>query len=231
LHVSAGARRWAWTLRCTVTRCYIDHITITAPSLTVGVEFVRSALGVIPQVGGEHPRMGTHNCLLRLGDSIFLEVISPNPDAPKPERPRWFELDKLKSNTPPRLATWVARTTDIHSSLAACSEPLGMVEPLSRGQLNWLMTIPSDGSLPFNGMAPTLIEWHTEAHIATKLHDVGCSFVRLEAFHPEARRISALLKSISLEGEISVAPLPAGEQPYLVAYIQSRSGLRTLRAP
>jgi len=214
-----------------VTRCYIDHITITAPSLAVGVEFVARTLGVMPQVGGEHPRMGTHNYLLKLGDSVFLEVISPNPNAPKPERPRWFELDNQKSNTPPRLATWVARTTDIHSTLAACSERLGHIEPLSRGQLNWLMTIPSDGSLPFSGIAPTLIEWHTEAHIATKLQDVGCSFVRLEAFHPEAQRISALLKSISLEEDISLTPLPPGEQPYLVAYIQSPSGLRKLYAP
>jgi len=214
-----------------VSRCHIDHLTITAPSLAVGVEFVRRSLGVMPQVGGEHPRMGTHNFLLKLGDSIFLEVISPNPNVPKPERPRWFELDRLESNTPPRLATWVARTADVHSALAMCSEHLGKVEPMSRGQLNWLMTIPSDGSLPFNGIAPTLIEWHTEAHLATKLQDVGCSFVRLEAFHSEAQRISALLKSISVEGEISVAPLPAGAQPYLVAYIQTPSGLRKLCAP
>ncbi|TMG76720.1 MAG: VOC family protein [Betaproteobacteria bacterium] len=195
------------------------------------MEFVRRSLGVMPQVGGEHPRMGTHNFLLKLGDSIFLEVISPNPNVPKPERPRWFELDRLESNTPPRLATCVARTADVHSALAMCSEHLGKVEPMSRGQLNWLMTIPSDGSLPFNGIAPTLIEWHTEAHLATKLQDVGCSFVRLEAFHSEAQRISALLKSISVEGEISVAPLPAGAQPYLVAYIQTPSGLRKLCAP
>src|SRR5712691_13457083 len=122
-------------LEGTVTRCCIDHITITAPSLAVGVEFVRRALGVTPQVGGEHPRMGTHNFLLRLGDSVFLEVISQNPSAPKPERPRWFELDNLEAHTPPKLATWVARTTDMYSTLAACSEPLGKVEPMSRGQL------------------------------------------------------------------------------------------------
>lgn len=207
-------------------RCHIDHITITAPNLAVGVAFVRRSLGVMPQVGGEHPRMGTHNFLLRLGDSIFLEVISPNPSAPKPGRPRWFELDSLEPDAPPRLATWVARTTAIYSTLAACSEPLGNVEPMSRGELNWLMTIPGDGSLSFNGIAPMLIEWHTEAHLATRLQDVGCSFVKLEAFHPEAHRISALLKSISIEGAISVAPLPPGEQPYLVAHIQTPSGLR-----
>lgn len=211
--------------------CHIDHLTITAPNLGVGVEFVRRSLGVMPQVGGEHHRMGTHNFLLKLGDSIFLEVISPNLNAPKPERPRWFELDSQESTTPPKLATWVARTTDIHSTLAACSERLGNIELLSRGQLTWLMTVPSDGRLPFNGIAPTLIEWHSKTHIATKLQDVGCSFVRLEAFHPEAPRISTLMKSIFVEGEISITSLPVGEQPYLVAYIQTPSGLRKLSAP
>ena len=52
------------------------------------------------QVGGEHPRMGTHNLLLRLGDSVFLEVLSPNPDAPPPSRPRWFGLDALRPDSP-----------------------------------------------------------------------------------------------------------------------------------
>jgi len=208
--------------------CQIDHIVITAPDLVAGAELVRRSLGVRPQPGGEHARMGTHNSLLRLGESLYLEVISPNPDAPKPGRPRWFELDEVKPDTPPRLATWVARTDDIRSTLAACSEPLGNVEPMSRGELNWLITIPSDGSLPLGGIAPTLIEWHTEAHPAARLREAGCSLVRLEAFHTEAPRISALLRSISVEAEISVAPLPAGKRPYLVAHIQTPNGPRKL---
>jgi hypothetical protein len=92
------------------------------------------------------------------------------------------------------------------------------------------MTVPSDGSLPLGGIAPTLIEWHTATHIAAELQDAGCSFVRLEAFHPKAHRIAALLQSISFEGEIFVAPLPAGEQPYLVAHIQTPSGSRKLNS-
>jgi hypothetical protein len=214
-----------------VPRCQIDHLVITAPALGIGVEFVRRSLGVTLQAGGEHPRMGTHNVLLKLGDSIYLEVISPNPDAPRPNRPRWFQLDEQESDAPPRLSTWVARTTDIRSTLAASSEPLGNVEPMSRGELNWLITIPSDGNLPFDGVAPTLIEWGTETHPATKLRDVGCSFVRLGAFHPEAGRIRALLRSISVEGDISVTPLPAGERPFLVAHFQTPSGPRQVGGP
>ena len=73
----------------------IDHLTVTAPSLAAGSAFVQEVLGVAPQAGGEHPRMGTHNLLLRLGDSLFLEVIAANPQVPAPDRPRWFGLDQL----------------------------------------------------------------------------------------------------------------------------------------
>jgi len=206
----------------------IDHIVVTAPDLASGAELVRRSLGAVPQPGGEHVRMGTHNLVLKLGDSLYLEVISANPNAPKPPRPRWFELDDMTPETPPRLATWVARTEDIRSTLAASSEALGAVEAMSRGDLDWLITIPRGGRVPFGGIAPMLIEWRTQGHPAARLRETGCSLLRLEAFHPEARRMSALLESISVEGPISVAPLPAGSRPYLVAHIQTPNGPRTL---
>jgi hypothetical protein len=52
-------------------RCRIGHITITASNLVIGVEFVRRSLGVSPQVGGEHPRMGTRMTVLRDGSLPF----------------------------------------------------------------------------------------------------------------------------------------------------------------
>lgn len=209
-------------------RCHIDHITVAAPSLAAGSAFVQQALGVAPQTGGEHPRMGTHNLLLRLGDSLFLEVISPNPNAPSPGRPRWFGLDDLRSDSMPALATWVARTADIRSSVANSSEALGNIEPMSRGALNWLITIPVDGSIPLDGVAPALIEWHTEIHPAAKLQDHGLSLAMLEILHPEPERISRLLASIEIDGPLSVVPLSDGVAPYLIAHINTPQGLRKL---
>lgn len=49
--------------------------------------------------------MGTHNLMLRLGDSSYLEIIAINPAAPAPGRPRWFALDRLAGDGSPRLAT------------------------------------------------------------------------------------------------------------------------------
>jgi hypothetical protein len=211
-----------------VARCFIDHIAVTAPTLEVGAEFVRQALGVSPQAGGEHPRMGTHNLLLRLGDSLFLEVISPNPKAPAPSRPRWFALDTQHPSAEPMLSAWVARTPNIHSSASACAEVLGNVEPMSRGALSWLITIPADGGLPLNGVAPALIEWQTKVHPASTLQDHGLSLAKLELFHPEPERISRLLQSLGLEGPLSVSLPRAGRTACMVAHINTPQGLRLL---
>lgn len=172
--------------------------------------------------------MGTHNLLLRLGNSVFLEVISPNPEAPPPARPRWFALDTLCLHSPPALATWVARTGDLHGTAPACSEALGDIEPMSRGALNWRMTIPGDGALPLDGIAPALIEWETQTHPAAKLQDYGLSLVKLELFHPEPERISRLLQSIGFAGEVSVLPPGGGRTACLLAHIATPQGLRVL---
>src|SRR5512135_1849643 len=117
--------------------CEIDHLVITASSLPAGAEYIRQTLGVTPQVGGQHPRMSTHNCLLRLGDATYLEVIAADPAAPSPNRPRWFGLDTLEKDAPPRLTTWVARVDDLDAAAAAVSVPLGRIESMSRAQFNW----------------------------------------------------------------------------------------------
>jgi hypothetical protein len=219
------------------SRCCLDHIVVTAHDLAAGVKYVSDALGVAMQPGGEHPDMATHNWLLRLGDAVFLEVIAPNPAAPRPPRRRWFALDDETPATLPRLAGWVARTGDVRAAAAAASEPLGHIEALSRGTLRWLLTVPGDGSLPMGGAAPMVIEWHMqgriegriEGHIARQLDDVGCSLRALHACHPEPHRLEALLRSIGFDDPtVVVSPLPAGEPPYLLVEIDTPGGLRRL---
>ena len=212
-------------------RSHLDHMAITAPSLEVGVEYVRQTLGVSPQVGGEHPRMGTHNCVLKLGEKFYLEVLAINPNAPPPNRPRWFQLDEPDPFQPMRLATWIARTDDIHAATTASPIPLGQVEPMSRGQMNWLITIPADGSLPLHGIAPTLIQWSAGVHPAATMRESGCALVHLEGFHPEARKVTSVLESIGFEGDFRVSALPPGQKPCLVAHIQTPAGLRQLSTP
>ncbi|MEX2199690.1 MAG: VOC family protein [Burkholderiales bacterium] len=206
-------------------------MAIVAPSLADGVAYVQQTLGVTMQVGGEHPRMGTHNYFLKLGDKVYLEVISINPAAPRPDRARWFQLDEPDSSRPIRLATWIARTDDIYAAAAASPVPLGDVEPMSRGPINWLITIPKDGSLPLQGIAPALIQWPPGTHPTSTLQDMGCSLVRLEVFHSNTKKVNSVLEAIGFQGDLRVSALPPGEQPYVVAHIQTPTGPRQLSSP
>lgn len=206
--------------------CAIDHLVIAAPSLAAGSKMVHEALGVWPQAGGEHQRMGTHNALLRLGDSLYLEVIAINPAMKKPNRPRWFCLDELAADASPRLATWVARIDDIDAARTACGGIHGEIELMSRGELNWLITILADGTMPFAGIAPTLIQWQSSFHPADRLEDRGCSLVSLKAFHPDAVRLNELMRIVGLNSRIVVEP---ADQPALLAEIQTPNGILILR--
>ncbi|MDH3454619.1 MAG: VOC family protein, partial [Desulfuromonadales bacterium] len=181
--------------------------------------------------GGEHPRMATHNLLVRLGDALFLEVIAPNPKVPAPGRPRWFGLDRLGPDALPELSVWVVRTADIHAAASACCESLGAIEPMSRGALSWQITIPGDGTVPLDGVAPALIEWHAQSHPAAALQELGLSLARLDIFHPDPARISRLLASLDLDGPVSVKPLPGGAAAHLVAAINTPQGIRHLSSP
>ena len=208
-----------------MNQCYLDHITITTPTLEAGAKFVEKTLGVTPQKGGEHPKMGTHNLFLRLGDSIFLEVIACNPHARKPERPRWFALDEINKNTLPQLKTWVVRTDNIHSVLEKSSESLGEIEPMSRGENNWLITIPKDGSIPFRGGAPALIQWQMKKHPAQNLKDYGLSLSKFIIYHPEPEKLNKLLSSINLKNKVEVLQ---GVKTKLSAYINTPNGVREI---
>jgi hypothetical protein len=183
----------------------------------------------MPQVGGAHPRMGTHNYFLRLGETIYLEIIAVDPQSAPPGRRRWFGLDELPAEASPRLATWVVGTNDVSAAAVASPVNLGVVEPMSRGRFNWQMTIAPDGSLPLGGVAPTLIEWPGGIHPTNTMPDMGCSLERLEGFHPESERVRGVLNCIGFQGDFSVSPLLTGDPPYLVAHIKTPTGLHRFR--
>lgn len=210
-----------------MTGTVLDHIVIAAPSLQEGVQYVESVLGVSPQAGGAHPRMGTHNRLLRLGPDVYLEVIAIDPAAPAPHQPRWFGLDS-RGNQPPCLITWVVRSTDIAATCAAARMNPGHIQPMTRDTLSWQITIPDNGELIEHGLVPSVIQWATEPYPASRLPDQGCTLLSLDLFHPEPERLQQQLDAIGLQGCVHVCPANEGQGPTLRALIQTPNGVRQL---
>ena len=206
-------------------RCVLDHLVVTAPSLDEGAAWIERHLGVAPGPGGRHPRMGTHNRVLRLGAAAYLEVIAIDPDGAAPGRPRWFGLDDPAARRAPRLSSWVARTGDLAAAPADEVAALGVVEAMTRGEREWLFTLPPSGRPPLDGVGPAVIEWRRPARsVAVDLPDAGLALARFEIRHPEPARVRALLASLGLDG---AAVLTAGE-PGLRAEIDTPSGRRVL---
>lgn len=168
----------------------LDHIVVSATRLQDGIDYVEHALGVKMAPGGKHAAMGTHNALLGLGDT-YLEVIAIDPEAPKPDHPRWFDLDNFAGT--PRLTNWVAQTTDLAGALALAPPGIGVPMPLSRGDLHWTIAVSPEGTLPFGGAFPGLIDWGDAAHPSGRLPDVGCRLHSLTVSHPQGAGLSAAL--------------------------------------
>lgn len=176
---------------------HLDHLVIAARTLAEGQAWLEGRLGVPLQPGGEHAAFGTHNRLLSLGASAYLEVIAINPAAPPPSRPRWFALDTpelhARLSHGPQLIHWVAQVAQV---------PQGALE-LSRGDNRWALTVPDDGSLPLGGVAPSLIHWHTPPP-PMRLPDMGVRLERLSLGTPEPDRLRELLNHLNFAGEVEI---------------------------
>ena len=195
----------------------IDHLAITCASLAEGAAWAEERLGLPLEPGGQHARFGTHNRLLSLGPGLYLEVIAPDPDAPAPDRPRWFALDHART---PTLGNWIARVPDLAAALADAPPESGEPLDLTRGDLAWTVAVPPDGSLPWSGAFPTLIQWRAGGHPSDRLPDRGVRLLALEVGHPRAPRLRDLLAPLR-DPRVTVV---TADHPSLRARLQTANG-------
>ncbi|CAG9174672.1 hypothetical protein LMG23992_02756 [Cupriavidus laharis] len=221
----------------------LDHLVIAAQTLDAGTEYVADVLGVAPQGGGAHAAMGTHNRVLGLFGGMYLEVIAADPDAPAPQRPRWFGLDsdsvRERLQAGPCLLHWaarVARPADLSRWQAQYPDRIAPVIPMQRGDLHWRITVPEDGSLPAwhgeaasagDGLLPSLIQWDVARHPGMSLPRQDLALRRLTGRHPHAELLRQGLAWLG--GEALIALEQADEPPQLIAEIETPQGIRILR--
>jgi hypothetical protein len=192
----------------------LDHVAIGCASLEQGVAYIRETLGVDVPPGGRHPRMGTHNRLMRVGADVYLELIAIDPDAPAPARPRWFALDepwqRARITQRPRPIAWVARTSDIAADLSAHPE-LGRAEGMTRGDLAWRISLRVDGALPHHGLLPVLIEWSDGRSPAARIPDLGIQLMRLRLRSASTSAVIAELERLDARHLVEVTPSDGDE--------------------
>ncbi|WP_136798442.1 VOC family protein [Desulfosediminicola ganghwensis] len=206
----------------------LDHLVIAAHTLEHGVNYVEKQLGVTLPYGGEHPKMGTHNHLARIGNDIFLEIIAINPAVGHLERPRWFNLDDRRMQQSlkecPRLISWVVNTGDLGSLLEGAHCSFGTPEPISRGELSWHFALPADGRLLGGGFLPYLIQWHVDSHPAGRMAEVGLRLKSLTLYHDNPMWLLGMLTSIGADRLVEVKGASGAEPQSIRAVFDTPLG-------
>lgn len=205
-----------------------DHIIYFVPDLQQAYGFFENLLGVRPVFGGQHPGRGSHNALLSLGDSCYLEIIAPDPTQPAPPNPRSFGMDSLKA---PKLLHWAVTSLNIHASVtgakAAGYDP-GAVHDGSRTRsdgflMEWKLTRRPEAVLginpPGDWLVPFLIDWGQTPHPA-KNNPAGCNMIGIQAIHPDPESIAVMLTALGVD-----CPVKQGKNPQLIATLDTPNGL------
>lgn len=208
----------------------LDHLTVIAPALIEGVAHVRNCLGIDVPFGTRHDYMGTHNHRLQLGNSVYLEIVALDPGGADPGRPRWFGLDnqdQVRSdwNAGRRLRGWVANTNDIESVVSTHGVIFGDKIPLPPANPSFAFTIPQDGSLPLDGVAPSVIDHWGDPTAMSEIPDLGARFHSLILEHPDPAAVEQLYRDLAIAHPPVVVQ---GAKTRYRALIETPTGLKEL---
>lgn len=189
----------------------LDHLTVIAPTLPEGVEHVRDCLGIEVPFGSRHAYMGTHNHRLRLGNSIYLEIVALDPAGATPRRPRWFGLDnqaRIKADWQEgrRLRGWVANTVHMDAILAAHGAVFGNLLALPDDDPTFSFTVPQDGSLPMDGAIPSLIDHRGDSSYVASIPDLGARLQSLVLEHPAPDEVAAIYSQLAIDCPPALRP-------------------------
>lgn len=200
---------------------FLDHLVIGVPDLAVANNWALHHFGQSVVYGGQHKGFGTHNALLGIGTSTYLEFLAPDPQQTPPASDYWMNVDQIEA---PQLIRWAARSHQIHedaAKAAAADWELGAIVPGNRqrsdgSSLHWQLSDPNQNSS--QGILPFLIDWRDSPHPAKDLPQVG-RLLSLTLAHPEAGRIQQQLASIGID-----LPVTSNLKPGLSALISSDQG-------
>jgi hypothetical protein len=208
----------------------LDHLTVIAPTLREGVAHLRDCLGLDVPFGQRHVYMGTHNHLLQLGGSVYLEVVAIDPDGAKPPCARWFGLDDQTAvraawDSGRRLRGWVAGSDDIHAVLAGREAVFGQAVSLPPAAPVFDFSLREDGALPLDGAAPNLIDRRGKARNMATIPDLGAKLVEFSLEHPDPAAIAALYESLQIDRPPAIMQ---GDALRWRARIETPAGVREL---
>lgn len=123
----------------------VDHVIYGVRDLDAAAERLAGRFGLASVEGGDHPRFGTSNRLIGLGDS-YIELLAGTPVA------------AMLGDGPERLLGWMVRSDDIDADAARLGlEVVDMTRVRPDGtELAWRLA-----GWGLGGPLPVFIQWET----------------------------------------------------------------------
>ncbi|MDR3070073.1 MAG: VOC family protein [Propionibacteriaceae bacterium] len=202
---------------------HLDHLVYAVPHLEEYVEFFEQHTGVRAVYGGQHPRAGTENYLVRLEDGTdnpcYLELIGLDPKQPDVAgEDTMFRIGALGDDFPPRLVTWAIHLPEIDllpEEVSVGEYKFNFPRPTAASRttpdgrlLRWRFAVGNP--LPLAGLQPFLIDWGETAHPCENLLGqpaLALKSIKAEYEHPEV--LAALYGFLGLDVPITASPSPA----------------------
>ena len=161
---------------------------------------------------GKHSLMATHNRLVRLQNSAYMEIIAIDPSASFPKsctrEKRWFSLDSNKTkrrlSLAPQPLCWVVAVNNIEQTASNCGYEPGRITEMSRGDFRWKLTVPDSGELSEGGVLPVLIEWPKGKNPADVMPESNLVLKQITLFHPSPNFIEHILSAMGISGPIKI---------------------------
>ena len=169
----------------------LDHIVLAANTLEEGTSYIENKLRIKLSNIGYHKDMGTHNRVVKISKSVYLEVISIDPNCEQIKSKRWFNLDSSKLQSQlrksPRVIGYVIENTT--NKILKYYEPFFKA---SRGEYKWKFAMPCNNSNISadqsyqNGIIPSLINWESEKPI-NKMQDNHLNLEKIQVLLSESQ--------------------------------------------
>jgi hypothetical protein len=186
----------------------IDHIIWACPDLESGVTAFEEMSGVRAVAGGKHPKLGTHNALMHLGNRCYLEIVAPDPDH---DGGPWSR--SLRELTEPVLLHWVVARPKLSNYTNGLSGLVGggnKVSSISRqhptlGLLNWqILLLPNH---QYGCLVPFLIDWGDSTH-PTELLEHKCTLRNVRISTPDMPNMMKIASWLGIDAEFAEASEP-----------------------
>lgn len=203
----------------------VDHLVYATPDLQRGSIGSNSCWAFAPRRAGS-TRGAARGTRSSRSAGVYLEIIGPDPEQPRPPQARPFGIDGLEA---PRLVAWAAKGTALEPFAGTAAQRGVILGPVISGSrrradgvmLTWRYTDPR--TVVADGLVPFFIDWGSTPHPAASAA-TGAALVTLRAEHPDAAQVQRALGQVGIE-----LPVRPGPRAALIAVIDSPLGRVELR--